>query len=453
MTTRERTLSIGLGTLIGVGLLGFLAWQFVIGPMLEKDKQIRTRELEVAQLQMDLMDILAQRKKFEANRQQSLPSDVGVSRSQYTNLLEKLIRNSDFAPGSYKITVGEAENKSAPPIAPKKPAYTRLKYDVTVKGELYHLVDFMRSFYSQPLLHQIKTINIIRPSDQRAQGRKELDISMNIEALVLDNAPARPTLLPVIREIALLSGVASFTGHNMRSVAEGRGSTLPPADVLASASREYLAIASKDVFFGPPPKVAVQREPVEPDLPPEDDHSPFVTLTSIVGNDDGKIVAVFRDKLDNHNYSITQGTKGELRVRGEYELSAGRWKTLPEYIVNPGPRLFFGSEEGQNLRMWRVRRVMLDGVIVEKIDAPKAGTKPKLHPIEAIAGGLGAFVYVPDGKIYKVGMGQTLHPAAFGDNKQATSPVKYSKPSDAWQDIYAPLVIPSAPVSAVDRGR
>lgn len=451
MTTRERTLSIGLGAFIGVGLLGFLAWQFVIGPIFEKDKQIKMREAEVAQLQLDLMDILAQRKKFEANRQQSLPSDVGVSRSQYTNLLEKLMRNSDFAPGSYKITVGEAENKSAPTIAPKKPAYTRLKYDVTVKGELYHLVDFMRSFYSQPLLHQIKTINIIRPSDQRAQGRKELDITINIEALVLDNAPARPTLLPVIREVALLSGVAAFTGHNIRSVADGRGSSIPPADVLASVPREYLAIPGKDVFFGPPPKVP--SAPDEPELPPEDDHSPFVTLTSIVGNDDGKIIAVFRDKLDNHNYTITQGTKGELRVRGEYELSAGRWKTLPEYIVNPGPRLFFGSEEGQNLRMWRVRRVMLDGVIVEKIDAPKAGTKPKLQPLEAIAGGLGAFVNVPDGKIYKVGMGQTLMPATSGETKQASSPVKYLLQKEAWRDIYAPLAIPAAAVSAEDRGR
>ncbi len=433
MTTRERTLSIGLGTLIGVGLLGFLAWQFVIGPVIEKDKQIKMREAEVAQLQLDLMDIQAQRKKFEANRQQSLPSDVGLSRTQYGNLLEGLMRKSDFAPGSYKITVREAENKSTPTIAPKKPAYTRLKYDVTVKGELYHLVDFMRSFYSQSLLHQIKTINIIRPSDQRAQGRKELDITLDIEALVLDNAPARPTLLPL---------------------AEGGGSSVPPADVLASVPREYLAIPGKDVFFGPPPKAPVAREPVvEPELPPEDDHSPFVTLTSIVGNDDGKIIAVFRDKLDNANYSITQGIKGELRVRGEYELSAGRWKTLPEYIVNPGPRLFFGSEEGQNFRMWRVRRVLLDGVIVEKIDAVKAGTKAKLQPLEAIAGGLGAFVNVPEGKIYKVGLGQTLMPAAFGETKQASGPVKYLLQKEAWRDIYAPLVIPAAPVSAEDRGR
>ena len=450
MTTRERSLSIGLGTFIGVGLLGFVGWQFVLSPMLDKDKQIKARQSEVDQLQWDIDEIAAQRKKFEANRQQSLPSDVGLSRTQYGILLEGLMRKADFAAGAYKIQVGEADSKSAPTIAPKKPAYTRLTYLVTVKGELYHLVDFMRSFYQQPLLHQIKQINVLRPSDQRAQGRKELDITMTVEALVLDNAPARPTLLPVIREVALLSGVAAFTGHNLRVVAEGRGSQLPPADVLASVPREYLAIAGKDVFFGPPPKKTVV---IDDELPPEDDHSPFMTLTSIVGNDDGKLVAVFRDKLDNHNYTITQGTKGELRVRGEYELSAGRWKTLPEYIVNPGPRLFFGSEEGQNLRMWRVRRVMLDGVIVEKIDAAKAGSKPKLQPLEAIAGGLGAFVTVPEGKIYKVGMGQTLLPASGAETKQASSPVKYKLQSEAWGDIYAPLVIPDAAVSAADRGR
>jgi len=451
MTTRERTLSIGLGIFIGVGLLGFVGWHFVLSPMLEKDKQIKSRENEVAQLQLDILEITAQKKKFEANRQQSLPSDVGLSRTQYGILLEGLMRKADFAAGAYKIQVGEADSKSAPTIAPKKPAYTRLTYMVTVKGELYHLVDFMRSFYQQPLLHQIKQINVLRPSDTRAQGRKELDITMTVEALVLDNAPPRPTLLPVIREVALLSGAAAFTGHNMRTTAEGSGSQLAPADVLAVIPREYLSIAGKDVFFGPLPKPTAIRE--EPELPPEDDHSPFVTLTSIVGNDDGKIVAVFRDKLDNHNYVVTQDAKGGVGVVGEYELSPGRWKTIPGYSsVKPGPRLFFGTEEGLNLRMWRVRRVMLDGVIVERIEPAKEGEKPKLQPLEAIAGGIGTFVAVPEGKIYKVGMGQTLMPNS-GEIKKASAPVKYFLQREAWRDIYAALAIPAMPVSAAERGR
>src|SRR5262245_25885398 len=200
-----------------------------------------------------------------------------------------------------KIIPSEPDNKSVPMLAQKKPAYTRLTYAITAKGEIYHLVDFLRHFYQQPLLHRIKDMNIQRPSDTRAQGRRELDINMTVEALVLDNAPARPTLLPIIREVGLLSGGAAQTGYSMQVTSSGHGSPVPPSDVLAEPAREYLTIAGKDIFFGPHKETPV----IGPRL--DDDHSPFITLTSIVGHDDdGSITAVFRDKLDNHNYTITQ---------------------------------------------------------------------------------------------------------------------------------------------------
>src|SRR5439155_12712929 len=137
---------------------------------------------------------------------------------------------------------------------------------------------FMQLFYRQPLLHSIKSINIQRPSDQRAQQTRQLDVVMKIEAIVLDNAPARPTLLPIVRELALLSGGAAQTGYSLNAVS-GRGSPFPPPGVLAHDPREYLAIAGKDMFFGPPPKKPTTDRPPSA----EDDHSPFVTLVSVVG--------------------------------------------------------------------------------------------------------------------------------------------------------------------------
>ena len=456
MTTRERHLLVIVASILGVGIVGAIAYWVVLGPLIEKNKQIKLRENEVAQLELEIAEVQILKKKFESARDQSLPNDpvtgVGVSRTQYGNLLESLLRRAEFPPGSFKILVFDPDSKSAPTIAPKRPAYTKLNYDLTVKGELYHLVDFMQSFYQQPLLHTIKKINIIRPSDNRSQGARQLDVTMTIEALVLDNAQARGTLLPVVREIALVSGAAAYTGLNTKSVADGRGSPIVPTGVLADIPREYLAIDGKNPFFG----VRPTRPTREDVTPPEDDHSPFVTLTSIVGYDDGKIVAVFRDKLDNHNYVVTQSPNGTIGVKGEW-LLGGEWKTVPGYsATKPGNLLFFGTFDGQNRREWRVRRVYLDGVVIEKIDPidPESETKPKPHPLAMIAGGIGNHIAVPDGKVYRVSLGQTLEadPKGFGP-KPTTMPTKYLLLREAWKDIFAPPPETTSAVSEEARGK
>jgi len=441
MTTRERSLAFGLLGVLGLLGLGFVAYQFVIGPLIEKSRQIEQREKEVAQLEGDILEIQALKKKYEAARQQSLPADVGMSRTQYGSLLERLFRRADLASG-LKIIPSEPENKSSPTVAPKKPAYTRLTYVVTAKGELYHLVDFLQHFYQQPLLHQIKILNIQRPSDARAQQSRELDINLTIEALVLDNAPARPMLLPVLREPALLAGAAALSGYNMEAAASGRGSPVPPAEILAEPSREYLTVAGRDVFFGP-------RRPDKDRDTRDDDHSPFITLTSIVVNyDDGTIKAVFRDKLDDHNYTITQTAKGEIAVKGEFELR-GEWKLLPGYSrTSPGRVLFFGSVEGQNQRFWLVRRVTANEVILEKLDNLD---KPKPHPFAFVGGGPGAVIAVPEGRIYSVSVGQNLQTEyGFEEKPSVTAPPKLLT-REAWRAIYAPPAGPTSAVSSDDR--
>ncbi|HJZ90802.1 MAG TPA: hypothetical protein VKE40_07995 [Gemmataceae bacterium] len=443
MTTRERNLAVALVGTLGVFGVGFVAYQFVIGPLFEKGKQIQTKRDEIANLEIQVLEIQAQKRRFEAARQQSLPADVGVSRTQYGTLLEGLFRRADVTPQSsgLKVTMQDPENKSSPTIGPKKPAYTKLTYDVTFKAELYHLVDFMQHFYQQPLLHQIKNINIQRPSDARSRGQNELDVTLKIEALVLDNAPPRPTLLPVIREFALVSGAAAYTGVNMKAVTEGRGSPVAPAGILAETLREYLAIAGRNIFFGP------SREPEGPRG--DDDHSRFVTLTSVVGREDGSLTAVFRDKLDNNNYTVTQSPQGVVEVKGEYELN-GKWKTVPGYKDKSNGRdLFYGSEEGQNLRNWRVWRITSDlAVIIEKVDADEWAPKPKPSTLALFGGGPGAVLAVPDGKMYKVTVLQTLDTRAAKEGPWRKEggplpPTPLSKEA-AWKEIYGPRAVPAS---------
>lgn len=454
MTTRERHLAVIVVAILGVGAVGLLAYTLVLSPLIDKDKQVKLKENEVATLVLDISTIQFEQKKFEAFRQQSLPADVGVSREKYFNLLEGLVRRAEFPAGANtKITQSEPDAKSAPTIAPKKNAYTKLTYDLTFKAQLYHVVDFMQLFYRQPLLHSIKSINIQRPSDQRAQGLRQLDVTMKIEAIVLDNAPQRPTLLPIVRELALLSGAAAQTGYNLFAVS-GRGSPIPPAGVLADEHRDYLAIAGKDIFFGLPPK---SREISIPKG--EDDHSPFVTLVSVVGEDDGTIKAVFRDKLDNHNYTITQSPKGAIAVRGEWELN-GKTRLVPGYDEKkPSYVLFYGSDESENRRDWRVRRVLLDSVILEKLDAddPDSDTRPKLHALAGIGGGPGAFVALPEaGKLFRVYVGQDLETDPkdpMSEKRTAPPPSRFLLTREAWKEIYAPLFVPTSSGDEDKRGR
>jgi hypothetical protein len=332
-------------------------------------------------------------------------------------------------------------------LAPKKPSYTKLTWDVSAKGDLYHLVDFLRLFYSQPLLHTIKSMTVQRPSDARARAARELDVTLKVEALVLDNAPARPTLLPIHREMALLTGPAAYMGLNLAAVQSGRGSPVPPAGVLAEQPREYLSIAGKNVFFGP------LKEPRPKGPQTDEDISPFFVLTSIVGHDDGTIEAMFRDALHNYDYTIFQSAKGVITIKGEWEVN-GKKKTIAGYDEKkPSQNLFYGSSEYQNLRVWRVRRVTTSEVILEMADSSFEDEKPKPPGLAYLGGAAGVIVDVPEGKLYRVSVGQCLQTDPPEDDKPPIHPLPTKLlRREAFKAIYAAAPEPT-PVTGLAEDR
>lgn len=436
MTTRERNLAAAVSAVLGVAVVGFLGYSFVLSPLLEKNRQITQKTNEIRTLENDILDIQVLKKKYEANRLQSLPNDpaqgVGVAREEYGRLLEGMCRRADLT--GLKIIVHEPDNKSSPALAPKRPAYTKLTWDVTAKGDLYHLVDFLRLFYAQPLLHTIKSMTVQRPADARSRTTRELDVTLKVEALVLDNAQVRPTLLPIVREVALLSGPAAYTGLNMAAIQSGRGAPIPPAGIMAEQPREYLSIAGKNVFFGP------LRERKEMTNPPEDDFSQFMVLTSITSrSDDGNIVAAFRDSLHNYDYTVTQSPKGVITIKGEWEV-LGKKKTIPGYDEKkPSTTFFYGSYENDNYRVWRIRRLTLSEVILEMADSDPEVEKPKPPALAFLGGGAGAVVDVPEGKVYRVGAGQCLETVAPEGDKAPLHPLATKLlRREAFKLIYAP---------------
>lgn len=451
MTTRERNLAVAVSTVLGVAAVGFVGWTVVLSPLLERTKQIKAKQLEIQQAQNDIDDVLMAKRKYEAQRIQSLPGDpvqgVGVAREEYGRLLEGLCRRADLT--GLKITVNEPDNKSVPMLAPKKPAFTKLSWDVSAKGDLYHLVDFLRHFYSQPLLHSIKSMTVQRPADARSRNTRELDVTLKVEALVLDNAQVRPSLLPVVREIALLSGTAAYTGFNFAAVQSGRGAPVPPPGALADPPREYLAIAGKNMFFGP------IKTPPPPGKRSEDDISEFIVLTSIVGHDDGGVEAVFRDQLHNYDYTITQTPHGTIYVKGEWEVNEKK-KMISGYDdKKPSQTLFYGSTEDENYRVWRVRRVTTSEVILEMADKPSSESdRTRPSGLAFLGGGAGAFVDVPEGKLYSVGVGQCLETEAPKGEKPPRHPLATKLiRREAFKAIYAPAPDPSPVTGLAEDGR
>lgn len=457
MIPKERKVVVAvLAATVVVLLVGFLAYFFIIGPIGEKNKLIADRNNEIDDLDLKKARIELEKKKFEAQRQQSLPKDVGLARGQYAALLDSLARKADFAPGSFKITSKDPDAKSAPKITAKEVAYVKLNYEITVRSDLYRITDFLTRFYQQPLLHTIEKLNLLRPNDVKAQTNKELDATFTIEAIILDTAPDRPNLIPIGVQSAIVSGAAIQTAYNRAAVATGAGSAT--MSDIASRSREYLAIAGKNIFYGPLPE---KTERAAPESPPEPDESYFITLTSIVQYEDGKLVAVFRDKATNNDYTAEQSPSGEISVKGEYTLN-GKRRLITGYSERVASKdIAFGSEEGKNRRFWRVRRILVDAVVLERIDLPKTDEKPKPVPLTFAIGGTAAFAGITEGKMYRATVGQSLIPTVGEAPKEIALVTKYLLTREAAKDIYSGVDLqkgkesakPAASAVSTDRGR
>ncbi len=434
MSNRERSLAAVLaGFLVLIGI-GFVAYQFVFSPLAAKNKQIDGLNEDIRQRNLDLDEIQTAKRKFETTRQMSL-GNAGVSRGPYAELLKSLLVNAGFPVTALKISLKEPDSKTAPAIQGKKTAYTRLVYDISAKGELFYFVEFLKRFYEQPLLHAVKSINILRPSDAKAQARGELDVTMTIEALVLENATEQSPPVRTPTELAAVSIAGGLGAKGLSAKVFVAGKPLPGAEVvaLATPARDYQSISTKNVFFGPAPPEKTKMV-VERDVPAEDDISNFITLTSVVGHpEDGKIEAVFRDKLNNHEYTVIQTASGKITVDATYDLK-GRKKAI--YKAG-GQEIIYGSDEGQNRRAFRVRRVNPGEVVLEEIYEEKAKEKPTFTLLTA--GGLWSAVSLTDKPCSTVSVGQTLEGMS-----QLTS-------REAFKAIYAKPAF--SEVSAEDKGR
>ncbi|MBX7102476.1 MAG: hypothetical protein K1X57_00240 [Gemmataceae bacterium] len=323
MTRRERTLAfLLLPPLILIGG-GFIAHQMWYEPLVARDRRIEDLNREIEEKISAVKKAQEKKKELDRINLLSLPREVELARREYEEQLSKMVRASGFDSQSITITSKKPDARTAPVLMKgQPPIYTRLEYTLQAKGELICIVDFMEKFYDVPLLHQIRNLKIQRPTGSGTGNRPtfDLDYVLTIEALVLDRADPRKTLLPE------------------------KPPTVPP--LLARGERKYSAIAGRDLFYGPPPATPVVRQ----DKPTSSaDFAQFVKFDGYTDGDKGPVITLW-DAFNSNEQTIRPDGEGGYKVEVKYLLN-GRKRTL-----RSGKTIDVMDENGELQHRWLVLR-------------------------------------------------------------------------------------------------
>ena len=270
MNSREQTLAIILIGAIVATVAGAGGYFFVLSPLNKQRNAEAALRSEIAELEGQVEAQEKAAKRLAVARVRSLPADESLARREYTVALERMAEAAGV-PKGYTITPKSADNsaRSVPEVTKGKPVYTRLAYDITFKKvDMAAVKNFLERYHRLGLLHQITSLNIKKDDDPSAKSkssRADLTVILTTEAIIVDGAENRKTLLPVPTAFAAIGGAALYRG--MAASPEYARGVAPQAlvPVLAANPRDYNLIVQKDPFHGP--------------LPPEKEPEPFKLLS------------------------------------------------------------------------------------------------------------------------------------------------------------------------------
>jgi hypothetical protein len=264
MNPREQTTAITIigATLVAVAVAG--GYFFIFQPLVKYREAEAALAAEVDDLERQLREQNATVARLKPARARSLPADATLASREYVVALEQMIEASGV-PKGYTITekkVGQTA-RDVPEISKGKPIYTRLAFEVNFKKtDLAALKNFLQRFYQFGPLHQITALTVKKDDDPGNKGgghRDDLSVAFTTEAIIVEGAENRKTLLPVPSAFSAVGGGALYLGLANNTEA-ARGVVLPmPAPALSTLRRDYDLIVRKDPFHGPLP----------PESPPE----------------------------------------------------------------------------------------------------------------------------------------------------------------------------------------
>jgi hypothetical protein len=332
MTTRERFLATGVLSLIVLAGGFFMFNLFFLNPLDAKRKAIDAARADIAKKEDRVAQGRAERARLDRWRMQSLPADsdteqMSTTRRLYNTYLRDLLAENKLAATTMKIVPQKPDTHSSPMLPGKKPMYTKLTFTVDgARGKLGSVIDLLDDFYHTGLLHEVKKLSVTRPRTQTGQQADDLDVSLTIEALVVNGAETRDYLHQVDRRMVALDTASNLRGGpfglGLALVTAGPTGPLGPAP-LAVPARNYGDVALKNVFF--------PKEEEQPDN--QLDLSRYVYLTDITQNDRRTEAWLYNRAAGTHqrlrssagfNSFLVTDDKGEPLVKGTVVLLKDR---------------------------------------------------------------------------------------------------------------------------------
>ena len=336
MTPRDRTLAVVLVGLIVLAGVGFVGYMFVYEPIQAMNATAAKLGGEINDLQGKVRQIQKDAPRLADARKRSLPADPNLASNEYNEMMSHLVRQAGIAPGYSVVSKSAPDTRSIPllpgpaavagqPAPPKKPAYTKVVTEVDFKkADMWAVHDFLQNYYRLNLLQQITVISIKRDDENQpgskakaSPDRKDLNVKITTEAIIIDGAENRRTLLPVSNAFAAVGG---WPGYDLIALSPEMGRGLTPLQftpILATKKRDYTFIVQKDMFHGPLPPppglgigeigdVAVKLgEPIPPIKIPVKGEPTFTGAVKLDVKVDSKLFSAGSIKIDQKNQTVT----------------------------------------------------------------------------------------------------------------------------------------------------
>lgn len=271
MNPRERTLAAVLIGLIVLAVGGAAAYLLVVVPHGEKTRA-------AAKLDADLEKVRAEKKAVQKDlgrlpdvRRRSLPADLALAKREYAEMLSRVLQAANVAPG-FRVAEKTPDGAGIPTFpGGKKAVYQKVAFEVTFdRADMWAVKDVLEGYYKLNVLQQITHFEVKVDATPGQGGgrtkavadRRDLAVKFSTEAVVLDGAEPRRTLLPVPAAFAGVGGWLGYNGIALNPEA-GRGLTpLQLAPVLSAKNRDYSLLVQRDPFHGtlpPPPPLSLGR--------------------------------------------------------------------------------------------------------------------------------------------------------------------------------------------------
>lgn len=389
MSTREKTLAVLLTALIFAGVGGTLGYLLILKPLWEKQNEIATIDSKVEELRTKVKKLRQDVPRLAVANKRSLPTDQSLATREYYAMMEQLVRKAygNTIPPGLKIEdkkITEVKTTTLPGQQPKKAPYTRIALEVEFKkADMWAVHDFLAGYYRLNLLQQITVLSIKRDDDgagaakkANAPDRKDLTVKLTTEALILEGADPRRTLLPVSNGFAAVGGLPGYAAIALTPEASRGITPTQFVQVLATRPRDYTLIVRQDPFHGP--YIDPKAPPPKPDTPvvvkQKEDISNSIKLVSSLPCTDGTARAIIRDSYNPHNYEIEANARG-VKVT-KFTPEKGRARTPPKGVPLKDNLLVISDDNvSATSRTFKVVAIDGEGLIVLDLTPPKAEEK------------------------------------------------------------------------------